>query len=296
MSFSVVIPAFNAAQYISRAIESALAQTMTPNDIVIVDDGSTDHTADIVRSYGSAVRLISQSNQGVSAARNTGVAQTESNYIAFLDADDFWHAEKSEQQLDALDSAPETAFSYTALRELNPDGSVQGTSFVQPEKLKGLLRICNPGIPPSCAMVRRTSFQATGGFNTALRGCEDWDLWIRLLRRGGHCALPQPLTNYQLHPGSLSSDAALMFTNFLELLHGSLLDGLEGWQKNLWSRRALSYQYYKAALTARASGQRPEELRYFLRSIGVWPSPLWHALRYKSFAISCAKRLRERRP
>ena len=111
MTISVVIPAYNAAEYIGRAIDSVLAQTRRPDEIIVVDDGSTDDTAGIVETYGSQVRLIRQENAGVSAARNTGINAATGEWIAFLDSDDEWLKEKLQLQVELLGRNPDLVWS-----------------------------------------------------------------------------------------------------------------------------------------------------------------------------------------
>jgi len=111
MTISVVIPAYNAAEYIGRAIDSVLAQTRRPDEIIVVDDGSTDDTASIVETYGSQVRLIRQENTGVSAARNTGIDAATGEWIAFLDGDDEWLKEKLQLQVELLGRNSELVWS-----------------------------------------------------------------------------------------------------------------------------------------------------------------------------------------
>ncbi len=110
---SVVIPAYNVEKYIGRAIDSVLAQTRRPDEIIVVDDGSTDNTAEVIRSYGSKVCFIRQENAGASVARNTGVQAATSEWIAFLDADDEWLPEKLQLQIEHLKRNPELVWSYS---------------------------------------------------------------------------------------------------------------------------------------------------------------------------------------
>jgi len=107
---SIVIPAFNASWCIRRAVDSVLAQTFTDFELIVVDDGSTDETAEILRSYGDALRVVSQPNGGMSCARNAGIRIARGRYIAFLDADDRWLPAKLERQVKLLDDRPALAF------------------------------------------------------------------------------------------------------------------------------------------------------------------------------------------
>ncbi|MHC4386164.1 MAG: glycosyltransferase family 2 protein, partial [Planctomycetota bacterium] len=107
MKISVVIPAYNIEDYIERAIDSVLAQTRQPEEIIVVDDGSTDATAQKIKAYGDQVRYIHQANKGLSGARNTGIRQAQNEWVAFLDGDDEWLPEKLQLQSELLTRNPE---------------------------------------------------------------------------------------------------------------------------------------------------------------------------------------------
>ena len=107
---SVVIPAFNVGKFIARTLDSVLAQTRAADEIIVVDDGSTDNTAEVVRSYGTKVNFIQQDNAGASTARNTGIKAAQSEWVAFLDGDDEWLPEKLEVQLSLPERNPEWAW------------------------------------------------------------------------------------------------------------------------------------------------------------------------------------------
>ncbi len=285
-SIAVIIPAYNAAASIAEAIDSILAQTITVSEIIVVDDGSSDKTAEIVASYGSPVRLITQPNNGPSHARNHGALQSDAVYLAFLDADDSWQPPKLACQLRLLQRHPEAVLCYTGLLEIYSDGRRVAQPGVNPARLKKVLRVGNPGITPSCVMIRGKTFRNLGGFDLTRKGCEDWDLWLRLHRIGRFCAVTEPLTNYRISTTGLSSNADLIYSDFEKLLDGILLEDLHGIKKRLWKRRIQSYQNYNAALTARGAGEFVKELQYMLLSLRWWPSPFWYPLRFKAFAFT----------
>ena len=116
-TISVIIPAYNAAEHLGRAIDSILAQTRPPDEIIVVDDGSTDNTPQIATTYGEKVTLLQQQNAGVSAARNTGIKAARSEWIAFLDADDKWLPEKLEKQSALLKRNPQLVWAYSNFRQ-----------------------------------------------------------------------------------------------------------------------------------------------------------------------------------
>ena len=108
VTVSVVVPAYNYARYLPKAIDSALGQTHPPLEVIVVDDGSTDDTPRVLAAYADRIRVIRQANQGAGAARNAGIAAARGEYVAFLDSDDLWHPRKLELQLARFASDPET--------------------------------------------------------------------------------------------------------------------------------------------------------------------------------------------
>ncbi len=285
MSVSVVIPAYNSAAYIHKALESVFAQTVAVDEILVIDDGSKDHTREVVERYAPRVRLITQQNAGPSPARNLGVASSCSTYIAFLDADDAWAPEKIERQLAALAAMPTAVLCYTGLRNIFSDGTTAALRTTPLATLRDELRLQNPAIIPSCVMIARAAFEQSGGFTSLLKGSEDWDMWLRLAQLGPFCVVDEPLTLYTVSNTGLSANADHMYREAVSMLEDRLLAGLSGVKRWLWRRRILAYQAYKGALTARASAEHGKELRYILNSFLYWPSPFWHPHRLKVLTV-----------
>jgi len=195
LTVSVVIPAYNAAATVTAAIESVLAQTRPPDEIVVVDDGSKDDTSAVVERFGPAVRLVRQANAGCGQARNTGAREARGTWLAFLDADDLWLPTKLERQL------PETADPLIAVvvcRKHNEDGRLLGRRFAFDD-----LWTKNDAIVSS-SLVRRSAFEEAGGFWRE-RACEDYHLWLRLTADGWAMAnVPEDLVVYAPTAQSLS--------------------------------------------------------------------------------------------
>ena len=168
---SVLMPAFNAERYLPEAIESALAQTQAPFELIVVDDGSGDGTADAARAFGDSVRYESQENQGIGSARNRCVDLARGDYLAFLDADDRWEPDKVERQLDAMRSAwrPEIVFGHVR-QFVSPELPAQHRARIAcpPES--------QPGYLPSAMLASRAAFERVGPFATRLHVGEfvDW--------------------------------------------------------------------------------------------------------------------------
>ena len=188
-SVSVVIPTFNRVNSLERALDSVLAQTLPADEIIIVDDGSTDNTVSILKSRYSEVelsmiRFIEQDNQGVSAARNAGIAAATHEWIALLDSDDFWHEDKLQKQIQALENAPEYLMSHSdeiwirnglRVNQMNKHKKTGGYIFQQ------CLPMCV--ISPSTVIIHRLIFDEIGLFDETLPACEDYDLWLRICSR-----------------------------------------------------------------------------------------------------------------
>lgn len=201
---SIIIPTFNRAALLPRAIDSALRQTHASCEVIIVDDGSTDNTAQIVAHYGHKIRYIRQSNAGASEARNRGIHEASGTLIAFLDSDDTWHSEKLARQA-ALFTTPEIGAVHCAIRvEYTDRGGTKGIYY--PGDCLSLHDVLALRIPwPTAMMVRRDVLMEIGGFDETLVASEDWELCIRIAQKYILVGIPEVLAHYQEGtPGHLS--------------------------------------------------------------------------------------------
>jgi glycosyltransferase involved in cell wall biosynthesis len=218
---SVVIPAYNAERFIGTAIDSAAAQTHTRTEILVVDDGSTDGTAAVVRSKAARderIRLISQPNLGVAAARNRGLAEARGAFFAPLDADDLWHPQKLELQLAAFARVPkEVALIYAWSYIVDEEGRTIAQSSrrtFEGRVLPDLVAhnfIGNASVP----LVRIEAAREVGGYDETLRrldaqGCEDIKFHFAIAERWSFGVVPQPLVGYRRSNASMSMDLAQM--------------------------------------------------------------------------------------
>lgn len=182
---SVVIPAFNSQTFIREAIVSAMEQTITPLEIIVVDDGSSDETYKIVRSFKD-IKLIKQPNQGSGSARNNGIFQARGKWVAFLDSDDKWKEDHIESLMLVLSSNHDAALSYSGKIWTDPNGEVIQSATVQNEYPSGWvfrkLLENNYISSTSCVVVRRDVLLQCGGFRTdpVFRNGEDYELWLRI--------------------------------------------------------------------------------------------------------------------
>jgi glycosyltransferase involved in cell wall biosynthesis len=218
---SVVIPAYNAAHFLSAAIDSVRAQTLGDLEILVIDDGSTDDTAEVVRGCGTLVRYFHQDNAGVGAARNRGIAEANGRYVAFLDADDTWYPHKLERQLAGL-WGQENRYRacYSAYTMVSSDLEplwVHRTHQPDPG-LKALLTRGNVVGTPSTVLVERSLLLACGGFDPALSQCADWDMWVRLARWTEFLYIDEPLVYYRQHDGNMSRNVPLLEKDSLRVL------------------------------------------------------------------------------
>ena len=205
---SVIIPTYNRLPMLKEAVESVLAQDFKDFELIVVDDGSTDGTADEITHYGGRVKLLRhQENRGVSAARNSGILHARGKHIGFLDSDDLWVKGKLKTQVNFLDENPQYPLCYTD--EIWIRRGKRVNPMVKHAKFSGwILEKCLPLciISPSSALMRKTLFSKVGLFDEALPVCEDYDLWLRvsvrfpiffidkklIVKRGGH---PDQLSN-----------------------------------------------------------------------------------------------------
>jgi glycosyltransferase involved in cell wall biosynthesis len=294
MKISVIIPAYNAAPYISKAIESCFAQTEPPHEIVVADDGSSDETAAIAERFGSPVRVVRlPQNVGLPAARNAAVAASTGDWLAFLDADDWFLPEKLERQRTCAAQNPGAVLIYSSFRT-SLNGVEAPVRLAPPSQLWPLMRY-RCVFPVHATLLRRDAFEAVGGFNPALRVVEDWDLWLRIIERyslKSFAAVPEELAVYRVTPGSLSSSAMRMHKGRASLVESRCLQGLSGFARHLWRRKIRAFQNYDVSLALREEGS-PLYLRYVVKSIAAWPFPggITPMRRYKVAAVMAKQRL-----
>jgi glycosyltransferase involved in cell wall biosynthesis len=206
MKISVIIPTWNRSSYLARALESVLAQSVLPYEVIVVDDGSTDNSREIIKRNFRGVRYLYQENRGVSSARNTGILAARGDWIALLDSDDRWEPHKLECQQRALQAHPDGIMCHSN------ETWVRNGKRVNPmnkhAKRGGLIfRHCLPlcAISPSAAVIKRGLFDEIGLFDEALPACEDYDLWLRICAVYPVLYLDEPLLiKYGGHADQLS--------------------------------------------------------------------------------------------
>lgn len=205
-SVSVIIPVYNRPEFVCRAIHSVLRQTRQPDEIIVVDDGSTDRTPAVLQQFESAVRLLRTPHRGVSHARNTGISHARGEWIAFLDSDDEWMPEKLEAQLDWLKSHPDIRVMQTDEIWVRHGRRVNPKKYHQkPEGRIFIPALKRCVISPSAVIIHRSVFDIAGKFDEDLPAAEDFDLWLRVSLRYRVGLLREPLViKYGGHTDQLS--------------------------------------------------------------------------------------------
>lgn len=274
---SVIIPNFNYAQYLGEAIESALGQTYSNLEVIVVDDGSTDNSQEILERYADRVTIIEQRNSGVCVARNRGVAESKGEYIAFLDADDIWLPEKIEKQVKAFAESPEVGIVHVGVIDIDESGADLQT------KLNGLngkishefLIWERPVIlgGGSGAMISRRVFENVGGFDTQLSTSADWDLYYRICRKYEAVFVSEPLLYYRLHGSNMHGNISGMESEmaiFLEKAFDTDEADVLALKSQAMSNyhRTLSGSYLHAGLYGRAIKHAAKAIMYRPSSIG----------------------------
>lgn len=217
---SVVIPTYNSARYVTAAVESVIMQTFRDVEIIVVDDGSTDNTREVIKHYGAPVRYLYQKNDGVATARNHGIAESRGRYIGFLDADDTWLPRKLERQLAALSEHPEYRLCYSA--HTLADSELVPLSVGQSKRygnaLEDLLLRGNVIGSICTVLCERELFAHVGVFDPELSQCADWDMWVRLATLTEFLYLDEPLVTYRQHDMNMSRNAPLLEKDSVRVL------------------------------------------------------------------------------
>ena len=206
-SVSVVIPTHNRLEFLPHALDSVFSQTQRVNEIIVVDDGSTDNTVEILHKRYKEVSFIKQRNQGVSAARNTGIKASKHHWIAFLDSDDQWVSDKIEKQISYLSYNPNLKACHTQEKWIRNGNQVQLPAYFNKSN-EGLFQrsLERCVICPSSVILHHSIFQTIGLFDPSLKICEDYDFWLRLLLSESIHFINEPLVEkYGGHPDQLST-------------------------------------------------------------------------------------------
>jgi glycosyltransferase involved in cell wall biosynthesis len=213
---SIIIPTYNSSAYIQEAISSALKQDGQLFEVIVIDDGSTDNTVEVLEKNASLIRIIRQENKGAASARNTGIASSKGEYLVFLDSDDLLLPGMLQSHIDFLEEHPEISLIYSDGYRffINQQGEEIDELMTRTGEIipisstdrPGDLIICRNLFPMDVVTVRKDVVVAEGCFDESLSSFEDWDLWFRIVTRHPIAFLKGPVAKYRIRPGSNSKD------------------------------------------------------------------------------------------
>jgi glycosyltransferase involved in cell wall biosynthesis len=274
---TAIIPSYNRANYLPLAVDSILAQSYPVLEIIIVDDGSTDNTPEVAKSFDDKVRFYERGHQGVSAARNTGLELAQGDVVAWCDADDEWEPDFLSSVMPLLETDPGLAGVYTGFAHIDQAGNRLphiGVKTVPPSELFSAL-IENDFVLTPTLVVRRKCFETVGGFDTDFQICEDYDMWLRLAKQFLIAGLPTPLVRVRVHGGNTigNQDALLHYRLLLIQKHFGPPEG----DPAIWiedKRRAYAYAYAYASAVSFQSGEAEQGWQFIEKASLVWPKIL----------------------
>lgn len=290
---SVVIPAYNAERFISRTLESVLAQSYSHLEVLVINDGSTDCTATIVEWFAqqdTRIRLFTQPNTGVAAARNLAIRQAHGQFVAVIDADDLWYPDQITQQVACFCKSPDTVglvYSWS----IDIDEQDRPLSGIHAAEITGNVHptlLCHNFLGnASCTMMRRSSLMQVGGYDEQFQaqnayGCEDWDLYLRIAEEYEFGVVPEFLVGYRKLQHSMSYDYDRMARSHALMLKRvqQRHPQLSGWLYRL-SRSSL-YLYF--GQQANQHGADREAVRWLIQAVRVDLTP-WLRLGTYSLAL-----------
>ncbi len=296
---SVVVPAYNAADCIEVTLRSLLMQTYHSFEVVVVDDGSTDSTATVVQAIAQEddrIRLITQANAGVAAARNAGIQAAVGQFVAPIDADDIWYPTAIARMVQRFQEMPDTTgVVYAWAVDIDERGQPIGgfhAARIEGQVLKTLL--CHNFLgTASATLMRRSLLMEVGGYDTQFQaeqaqGCEDWDLYLRLAERTKFAVVPEFLVGYRKRSGSMSGNLTRMARSQQRMLQQlrSRCPDLPEWLYRLSYSSFYLYLAYQSHLV-----QSPREVMYWLKE-AIWIDPVTPLGRFGFYSLGIQSLLR----
>jgi glycosyltransferase involved in cell wall biosynthesis len=272
----VIIPAFNAATYLPFAIESVASQTFDDWQILLVDDGSTDNTAEVVAPFlnrlGSKIKYIKQDNRGLPAARNTAIRASSAEFLALLDADDVWLPCRLAESRSVLEKRPQAGLAYGLIRGIDSEGRLRGKFEGNPQHDEGhiapYIYMRKIELPCPTITFRRRCVDEVGLFDETMRATEDRDLWLRIALRYEVAFVPKVIAYYRASPNSMSTDPQRMLQAQLQFIRKHY--GSEGC--GLLSRQiAWARSYKQRAEALKIQNQPCAALMSSLRAAALYP-------------------------
>lgn len=272
---SVIVPVYNRPVYVRQAVDSALAQECPGGfEVIVVDDGSTDDTPQVLASYGDRIRVVRQRNGGAAAARNAGIGAAQGEYFALLDSDDVWMPGKLAAQVALLDAHPDAGFAHSDVEEFFEGAPgkrwTRRPEIVGGDVLKFLLR--RNVIHTMSVMIRRRAIEEVGDFDPRYPPCEDWDLWLRICEHRPVVGDPRPWVRTRVHEGGISADPIVVYTQACDVLAAAAVR-LAARESPLagFARRQASRWSVKLGRRLVRAGWPDEAERAFRRAVELHP-------------------------
>lgn len=241
---SVIVPSYNYLRYIDKCLESVINQDYPNIEIIVVDDGSTDGSSEYLKGIGGQVKVLQQKNQGVSIARNHGLLESKGEFIAFLDADDFWDASKISKQMNVVLSS-DVDLVYSGVVLVAPDG-VRTTGTIDPQFYGDCSQYFRRyptraivTLGTSNALFRKTILAQSGILDPKLSISADWDFFRRYCDYGKVAALNEQLTYYRQHPENMSTYSNSFIPDTIRSVRKMLTDDIH--KSSLWSRLKICF-------------------------------------------------------
>ena len=224
---SVIIPTYKHQDFVLATLDSVFAQTFTDYEVIVINDGSPDDTAEVLKPLAEAgrIRYIAQENQGQGAARNRGLAEAQGKFIAFLDDDDLWPTDKLDWQVAALLRRPDAGMVAGTADMINVETGIRAkqTPFLPEVKFEALF-VDNPFVSPGQTLVRSSLLKQLNGLNPQIWGSDDWDLYFRIAKNSSIVMEDQVALLYQVHPNNASGQMKRMLDNSRRVIKTHLLD------------------------------------------------------------------------
>jgi glycosyltransferase involved in cell wall biosynthesis len=292
---SIVIPTYNRDDLVGQAVDSALAQTYPHCEIVVVDDGSTDRTQDVLARYAGRIVAVRQENKGLAGARNAGIRAASGTFVGFLDSDDLWEPRLVEEALELFAAHPQLGAVFLAERDIDVDGRIDPKIhgkrtpglFFTPEGMIGRDTGVGSGRPP----IARRALLAQGPFDESFRNFADCEMWIRHSFHFAMAVLAEPLVLRRVHPGNVSADLAKDAKLWLRILdnverdhpefaaaHGSVMRRTRGKQHLRIGRDLLARCRSDRALAVDARRHLQTAVRLWPRFYRAWAYLAWSVI------------------
>lgn len=265
---SIIIPTFNRRDYITIALDSVRVQTYKDYEIIIIDDGSSDDTKEVLKPYQENVRYFYQDNRGIPATRNKGIREAKGDFIAFLDSDDHWLPEKLERQIECFSKHPHYGMVATRCLCTTPEGKFLKKN--RPGKSGWILTDLFKAnfIRTSSAMIKKECLEEIGLFDESLPECEEYDLWLRIAKQYPIGFIDEPLTVYTDNPQGVSTDSLAGRLQRLKVLEK---DYLKECIPQALYRKRLASNYHYVGRHYLKQGEKREGKKYLKHAITLDP-------------------------